>query len=130
MQGKATVHHQWLHPMFAAFPAGCFGGALISDVVSSRGDASFWPYLTLWFIAFGVIGSLATAISGFTDYLTTPVPAAGKRTAAILATLTLAVLACYVAAFILRYGSPTSPLGHLLTCVGLGMFIASGWLGG
>jgi len=116
--------------MFVGFPIGFFGAVLVSDIISIRGNPAFWPHVSLWLIAFGVVGALIAAIFGFTDYFTAPMTTAVKRTATTHMILNLTVVVLYAAAFFVRYGNPISPLGYLLTYVGLAVLIASGWYGG
>lgn len=130
MQGKATVLGHPIHPMLVSFPIGLFGGVLVSDVISIWGDKTFWPELSLWLIAFGVVAALLAAVFGFTDYLTAPMPPATKRIATTHMVLNLVVVAFYIAAFAVRYSAPVSPLGYVLTYVALGVLVASGWYGG
>jgi uncharacterized membrane protein len=130
MQGKATLAEHPLHPMFVGFPIGFFGAVLVSDVISIWGNPAFWPHMSLWLIAFGVIGALVAAVFGFIDYFTAPMSAAAKRTATTHMILNLIVVAFYVAAFFVRYANPVSALGYVLTYVGLGILVVSGWYGG
>lgn len=130
MQGKATIANHPIHPMLVAFPIGFFGGTLVSDIVSIWGDKAFWPTMSLWLIAFGVIGALLAAVFGFTDYLTAPMSAPVKKTATTHMVLNLIVVACYVIAFLLRYGDHMSTIGYVATYVGLALLVASGWFGG
>lgn len=130
MQGKATLAGHPLHPMFVAFPIGFFGGVLVSDIISIWGNPAFWPHMSVWLIAFGVIGALVAAVFGFTDYLTAPMSGAAKSTATKHMILNLIVVALYIAAFFVRLADPTSTLGYVLTYVGLGTLLVSGWYGG
>jgi uncharacterized membrane protein len=130
MQGKATIAGHPIHPMLVAFPIGFFGGVLVSDVISIWGNPAFWPRMSVWLIAFGVIGALIAALFGYIDYFTAPMSPAVKRTATTHMILNLVVVACYVAAFFVRNGNPISTLGYVLTYVGLGILAVSGWYGG
>jgi uncharacterized membrane protein len=86
--------------------------------------------MSVWLIAFGVIGALVAALFGFIDYFTAPMSRAAKRTATTHMVLNLIVVAFYVAAFFVRYNDAVSTLGYVLTYVGLGILIVSGWYGG
>lgn len=130
MQGKATVAKHPIHPMLVGFPIGLFGGVLVSDVISIWGDRAFWSHMSLWLIAFGVVGALVAALFGFIDYFSAPMSPEAKRAATTHMILNLLVVVCYAAAFAVRYGDPTSTLGYVLTYVGLAFLAASGWYGG
>jgi uncharacterized membrane protein len=130
MQGKATIADHPIHAMLVGFPIGFFGAVLVSDIISIWGNHAFWPMVATYLIAFGVIGALVAAVFGFTDYFTAPMSAAVKRTATTHMILNLIVVACEVAAFFVRLPNPTSTLGYVLTYVGIGLLLASGWYGG
>jgi uncharacterized membrane protein len=130
MQGKATLADHPIHPMLVGFPIGFFGAVLVSDVISIWGNPAFWPRMSVWLIAFGVIGALVAALFGFVDYFTAPMSREAKRTATTHMVLNLIVVAFYVAAFFVRYNNPISTLGYVLTYVGLGILVVSGWYGG
>jgi uncharacterized membrane protein len=55
---------------------------------------------------------------------------AAKKTATTHMVLNLIVVALYVAAFFVRYNDPIGTLGYVLTYVGLGILVVSGWYGG
>lgn len=130
MQGKATFADHPIHPMLVGFPIGFFGAVLVSDVISIWGNPAFWPQVSTWLIAFGVVGALLAAVFGFIDYFTAPMSAATKRSATTHMILNLIVVVLYAAAFYVRYGNPTSTLGYVLTYVGLATLVVSGWYGG
>jgi uncharacterized membrane protein len=130
MQGKATLADHPIHPMLVGFPIGFFGAVLVSDVISIWGNTAFWAQMSTWLIAFGVVGALLAAVFGFVDYFTAPMSPAAKRTATTHMVLNLIVVAFYVAAFFVRYNNATSTLGYVLTYIGLGILVVSGWYGG
>jgi uncharacterized membrane protein len=130
MQGKATIADHPVHAMLVGFPIGFFGAVLVSDIISIWGNHAFWPLMATYLIAFGVIGALVAAMFGFIDYFTAPMSAAIHRTATTHMILNLTVVAFEIAAFFVRIGNPTSVLGYVLTYIGIGVLLASGWYGG
>lgn len=130
MQGKAVLANHPIHPMLVALPIGLFVGAAVSDIISIWGDPAFWPVMSVWLIAFGVVGALLAAIFGFIDYFTAPMGATTKKTATTHMVLNLLVVALYIAAFFVRLHAPVSTLGYILSFVGLGILVVSGWFGG
>ena len=130
MQGKATLANHPIHPMLVAFPIGFFGAVLVSDVISIWAGRLFWPVMSTYLIAFGVIAALVAAVFGFIDYFTAPMPAAVKRTATTHMVLNLAVVVLYAAAFFVRNANGSSALGYVLTYIGLAVLVTSGWYGG
>jgi uncharacterized membrane protein len=130
MQGKATIGEHPVHAMLVGFPIGFFGAVLVSDIISIWGNHAFWPLVATYSIAFGVVGALLAAIFGFIDYFTAPMSAAIKRTATTHMILNLFVVVCEIAAFFVRLANPMSVLGYVLTYVGIGTLLVSGWYGG
>ncbi|HEV2260928.1 MAG TPA: DUF2231 domain-containing protein [Candidatus Rubrimentiphilum sp.] len=129
MQGKATLGGHPVHPMFVPFPIGFFTGAVICDVISIWGNP-FWPRMAVWLIAFGVIAALIAALFGFIEYFTAPMSEPAKKTATTHMLLNLALVVLYLIAFIVRNPNPTSTLGYVLSFVGWGLLVISGWYGG
>jgi uncharacterized membrane protein len=130
MQGKATIAGHPIHPMLVAFPIGFFAGAVISDIITFLGHPDFWPRMSVALIAFGIIAALVAALFGFVDYFTAPMPPPAKQTATTHMILNLLVVVIYIIALWLRWANPTSGIGYVLTFVGLGFLVVSGWYGG
>jgi len=130
MQGKATFFGHPIHPVLVPFPVAFFSGALISDIVSHWGDATFWPRLSVVLIGFGIIGALAAAIFGFVDYMTAPLSHEARATATRHLMLMLVTVLIFIVAFFVRLGSATSSLGYVLTVVGVIVLGLGGNLGG
>lgn len=135
MQGKATLRGHPIHPMLIPFPIAFFVGALISDIISHWGDASFWPRMSLVLIGFGIISALIAALFGFIDYRTAPMTDDAKRMATIhmilnLLTVAIFAVAIFAVAFYLRLGNATSVAGYVLTVLGVIILSAAGYLGG
>lgn len=130
MQGKAVIGNHPIHPMLVALPIGFFVGAAVSDIISIWGNPAFWPVMSRWLIAFGVIGALLAALFGFIDYFTAPMSNVTKRTATTHMGLNLIVVVIYAASFFVRLNAPTATLGYIFSFLGLGILAVSGWYGG
>jgi uncharacterized membrane protein len=116
--------------MFVAFPIGFFAGAVISDIITFLGHPDFWPRMSVALIAFGIIAALLAALFGFIDYFTAPMSPPVKKTATTHMILNLLVVVIYIVALIVRWSSPISTIGYVLTFVGLAFLVVSGWYGG
>ena len=130
MQGKATLNGHPIHPSLVPFPIAFFTGALICDIVSHWGDATFWPRMSLVLIGFGIIGALAAAIFGFVDYLSAPLSPEAKNTATTHMILNLVTVVIFAIAFYIRLGDVTATAGYVFTVLGVIVLTAGGYLGG
>jgi uncharacterized membrane protein len=129
MQGKATIGGHPIHPMLIPFPIAFFVGALVCDIISIWNGALNWAQISELMIGFGIIGGLAAAIFGFTDYVTAPMSPEAKTTATNHMILNLLTVAIFICAFVVRFNHPT-PAGYWLTAIGDAVLLCSGYLGG
>ncbi|HZZ00380.1 MAG TPA: DUF2231 domain-containing protein [Candidatus Baltobacteraceae bacterium] len=130
MQGKATIAGHPVHPMLVTFPIGSYVAAVIADVVYITGGSSFWGTMSMWLIAFGLAGSLLASFFGFVDYLSAPMSDDARKVANLHATLNAGTFIVFGVAFAVRYFSPQSAWGHVVTAVGICLLAAAGILGG
>ncbi len=130
MQGKATFGGHPIHPTLIPFPIGFFVGALVCDIISHWGDATFWPRAAVVMIGFGIVGALLAAVFGLIDYLTIPMSREGKSWATWHMILNLVTVAIFVVAFLVRWGDATATLGYVLTVAGVVVLMIAGYLGG
>lgn len=129
-QGKATIARHPIHPMLVVFPIGFFVGSIACDIIYGATQTPFWYFMATWLIAFGVIGGLLAALSGFTDYFTARFTAVAKRTATLHLLVNLGLVVLYIVNFFLRLHNPGLTTGYLLSIIGLAALLYSGWLGG
>jgi uncharacterized membrane protein len=130
MQGKATIAGHPIHPPLVAIPIGCFGAAVISDIVSIWTNHGFLATMSTWLIGFGVCGSLVAGLFGFVDYVSAPMTMRAKRTASWHALLNVALIIVFGTALAVRAEFPSSVAGYTLTIFGIAILSVSGWLGG
>ena len=130
MQGKATVMGHPIHPMLIPFPIAFFTGALVCDIISHWGDATFWPRMAVVLVGLGIIGALVAAIFGFIDYLSAPMSADAKKTASSHMVINLIAVVIFVVDYFIRSANATATLGYVLTTLGVVVLSAGGALGG
>jgi uncharacterized membrane protein/nitrite reductase/ring-hydroxylating ferredoxin subunit len=134
LQGKPFRHP--LHPALVHFPIGLFLLSLLLDIVSYFGilpndlfRASFYAMVA------GVIMGMLAVLAGFADRSGIRLDHPARKTANLHMTLNLAVLGLFTVNFFLRLGQIDStvivPLGYvLLSLLGVGIILFSGYLGG
>ena len=131
MRTPASIAGHPIHPMLVPIAIGGFVLSFAFDLIcTAKGGAAPWPTLALYTMGGGILGALAAAVPGLVDLLSLP-PGPIKKTALTHMGINLTVVALYIVNFSLRYSDPqnlTIPL--LLSFVGIGLLLVSGWLGG
>ena len=124
------------HPILVTVPIGAWVASFVFDLASRLSDEPVvFAKGALWLIGLGLVGAVAAAMLGFLDLFAIPTGTRAFRTGLLHMSLNLAVVAIYVAAFLLRRGRLEQPDGVpvgllVLSAVALGMLTVSGWLGG
>jgi uncharacterized membrane protein len=130
MQGKLTFKDHPIHPMLVPFPIAFWVGSLIADIAYFVTDNDFWTSMGTVLIGFGIIGALLAAVFGVIDYLTTPMPQKVKRTATMHMLLNVGITTLYAINLSLRYQTPETATGYVLSVIAIVALLYSGWLGG
>jgi uncharacterized membrane protein len=124
------------HPILVTVPIGAWVASFVFDLASRLSDEPVvFAKGALWLIGLGLVGAAAAAMLGFLDLFAIPTGTRAFRTGLLHMSLNLAVVAIYVAAFLLRRGRLEQPDGVpvgllVLSAVALGVLTVSGWLGG
>lgn len=132
LQGK-PLHHP-LHPALVHFPIGLFILSFILDLVSYLDASNGVVRASFYAMSFGIVGALLAALAGFADWSEIRLDHPAKKTANIHLTLNLSATALFGINLFLRMrqlDQATTPLiAMLLSFVGVGMILVSGYLGG
>jgi nitrite reductase/ring-hydroxylating ferredoxin subunit/uncharacterized membrane protein len=133
LQGKPFRHP--LHPALVHFPIGLFILSLILDLVSYVWDASNDVVRAAFYaMAFGIVGALLAALAGLADWTDIRLDHPAKKTANIHMTLNLTAIALFGINLFLRAGQLdldiTPLIAMLLSFLGVGILLISGYLGG
>ncbi|MDQ2691254.1 MAG: Rieske 2Fe-2S domain-containing protein [Chloroflexota bacterium] len=133
LQGKPFRHP--LHPALVHFPIGLFILALLMDVLSYLGVGSGeLPRASFYALAGGLVLGLLAAVAGLADRSDIRRDHPARKTANIHMTLNLIALGLFAVNLWLRLGE-TQPAGIslldvLLSSLGVGVLLVSGYLGG
>lgn len=133
LQGKPLRHP--LHPALVHFPIGLFILSLVFDLASYLWDASNASMRAAFYaMGFGIVGALLAALAGFADWSDILLDHPARKTANIHMTLNLTAVALFGINFFLRTRqldvSQAPLLNLLLSFVGVGIILVSGYLGG
>ena len=133
LQGKPFRHP--LHPALVHFPIGLFLLSLLLDLASYLWDASNAVVRTsMYAMALGLVGAVLAALAGFADWSDIRRDHPAKKTANIHMTLNLSATTLFAVNLFLRMGqldaAPTPFIPLLLSFIGVGIILVSGYLGG
>jgi len=129
MRTPASIAGHPIHPMLVSIPIGLWIFSLVSDLIFRfYAPTEAWNTVALYTLIGGIVGALLAALPGFVDLLS--LPAGPQKTALIHMGINLTVVALYVVNAWLRLqgGGGQTPL--LLSVLGIGLLVVSGWLGG
>ncbi len=129
MQGKATFRGHPIHLMLVSFPVAFWSGAVATDIIGARSPDPFWFRMSVTLIAMGLLGGVAAAIFGYVDYLTVPMSRRAKRIATTHFVASLATLAVYGLAFVLRRTDAASLPGIIASYAGAVVLFFGGYFG-
>jgi uncharacterized membrane protein len=130
MASPVRVAGHPLHPILVAFPIALWVFSLVADLVHASGGSPIWNDLAFYTMAGGLVGALLAALPGFLDYRTLR-ERDTRRLGATHMAINLVVVALYALNLWLRTGSPAGAvLPVVLSVVGVGLLLVSGWLGG
>jgi uncharacterized membrane protein len=132
MEARARLFGHPIHQVLIVFPLGLLATAVIFDVISLVAGNGYWSEIAYWMVAAGIIGGLAAAPFGFIDWTKIPAGTRAKRVGLLHGVGNVAVVLLFVASWLLRRDDPRAPetLALLLSFVGAGLSLLTGWLGG
>ncbi|HTL25562.1 MAG TPA: DUF2231 domain-containing protein [Burkholderiales bacterium] len=130
MASKASIAGHPIHPMLVPIPIGLFVFALVADCASRvEGASAAWPEVALYCIGGGIVGALLAAPFGLIDLLSLDDERA-KKVGITHMVINLTVVALFIINFILRIQGAADTTPFILTLIGIGLLLVSGWLGG
>jgi len=131
---KDFLHGTWLghplHPVLTDVPVGAWTVAAVLDVAEAAGNGRSWAPPARradQAIAVGVVGAVAAAVAGMTDWQHTA--GSPRRTGLVHAVLNSVALGMYAGSLALRRRG-RRPAGRGLALAGFGVMLASAYLGG
>lgn len=129
---KDFLHGTWLghplHPVLTDIPVGAWTAAAVFDLAEATGNGRAGrPRRADGAIAVGVVGAVAAALAGVTDWQHTS--GGPRRTGLVHAALNSVALGMYVGSLALRRGGRRAA-GRRLALAGFGVMLASAYLGG
>jgi uncharacterized membrane protein len=131
MRTPASIAGHPIHPMLVPIAIGGFILSFVFDVVRlASGSPEPWASAAYCTMIGGIVGALCAAIPGFIDLLSLPAGTT-RKVGLTHMTINLTVVVLFIVNAWMRHLEPAvtgTPI--LLSAVGLGLLVVSGWLGG
>lgn len=131
MSSPASFKGHPLHPIIIPLPIGLWIFSLISDLIFKFGYGGLvWDDVAFYTLAGGIVGALLAALPGLIDLLSLQNPKS-KSIGIWHMVINLLAVALYCVNFWLRmHRAPGDNLPIVLSAIGVGLIVISGWLGG
>ena len=132
MHARARLFGHPIHQMLIVFPLGLLATAVIFDVIHIVTGNPRWSEIAFWLIAAGIIGGLTAALFGLIDWLGIPANTRAKRIGLLHGGGNVVVVVLFAGSWLLRRDNPSAAetLALLLSFLGVGLAVVTGWLGG
>ena len=132
-QSTAQIAGHPLHPMLVPLPIAFLIAALLTDVAFLTTEDPFWSRASIWLIGAGIVGAIAAAATGMTDFMgSARIRSIGHAWQHAVGNSMALLLA--IVNFFLRGGENWTvgvlPFGLMLSLVTVGILAFTGWLGG
>ncbi|MGZ5138303.1 MAG: DUF2231 domain-containing protein [Burkholderiales bacterium] len=130
MRTPASIAKHPIHPMLVPIPIGLWIFSFVCDLTFVLGSGvSLWFTLSFWTMIGGLVGALLAAVPGFIDMLS--LSAQPKRLALTHLALNATIILLYAINIGTRIqGASIAGAPLILSVVGIGLLVVSGWLGG
>lgn len=130
LRATARLFGHPIRAMFAPFPAVCFIGAFVTDIVYSRSANLLWQYFSIWLITAGLILGGFAIVATIVDYVgnrrVRHIRAAGWHLGLTILIWLLSLLNAFVHS---RDGwTAVVPQGIILSGIVTVLLLVSGWL--
>ena len=132
MEARVKILGHPVHQMLIVLPLGLLVGAVLFDIVHLITGGTQWSLVSYWLIPAGILTGLLAGVFGFADYLKIPSDTRAKRIGRLHGIGNIVVLALFALSFLVRGNPADEPSGFalLLSFVGGGLSLLTGWLGG
>jgi len=133
MESKVKLFGHPVHPMLTVFPLGLLATAVVFDVLYLSTANSFFPAVSFYMIAAGIIGGLLAAIFGLIDWLALPSNSRAKYLGGWHGIGNVVIVGLFAISWLLRRANPNfipDGLALILSFVGVGLALITWWIGG
>lgn len=121
-----------VHQVLIVFPVGLLVAAVVFELIAlASGSAQFWT-VAYWLIAGGLVGGAVAAIFGLMDWRHIPSRTRANRLGILHGVGNATVLVLFALSWWMRAAPDHVPSANalLLSFIGAGLLLVTGWLGG
>jgi uncharacterized membrane protein len=131
MRSHVEVFGHSLHQMLIVFPLGLLATSVVFDLLALGMHEGSLSVAAYWMLTAGIVGALLAAPFGFIDWLHIPEGTRAKRVGAMHGGGNVLVLLLFAGSWFLRTrGMPAPAIALVLSLLGAGIAVVTGWLGG
>jgi uncharacterized membrane protein len=132
MESRAKLFGHAIHPILIVFPLGLLSTGVVFDLLAMVLDNPSLAGVAYWMIAAGIIGGIVAAPFGWIDWFAIPANTRAKFVGLWHGLINVGVLLLFIISWWLRRDVPDAPgmLSLILSWLGIGLALISGWLGG
>ena len=132
MESRAKLFGHAIHPVLIVFPLGLLATGVVFDIIYLIWGNPTMATVAYWMIVGGLIGGILAAPFGTIDWLAIPSGTRAKTIGAVHGLGNVVVLLLFAVSWWLRFDAPARPemLASMLSIVGAGLALFTGWLGG
>lgn len=132
MEARVKLLGHPVHQMLVVLPLGLLTGVVLFDVLYLIMGGDELRVVSYWLIPAGVLTGLLAAVFGFADWTKIPAGTRAKRIGMVHGGGNVVVVTLFALSWFLRGDAATQPptLAYVLSFVGGGLAMFTGWLGG
>jgi uncharacterized membrane protein len=132
MEARAKILGHPIHQMLIVFPLGLLGMSLFFDLIAMIWEVPALHSASYYMIAAGIITGLVAAVFGLIDFLGIPDGTRAKRVGLAHGAGNVVVVVLFIVSWFLRREAISDPsvLAVLVSAIGVGIALVTGWLGG
>jgi len=121
-----------VHQMLIVFPLGLLATSVAFDLAALAANDPRFAEVAFWMIAAGILGGLVAAVFGLLDWLAIPSGTRAKSVGAWHGLGNLIVMVLFAVSWYVRLNAEhrVDTAAFVLSLVGVGLALVTGWLGG
>jgi uncharacterized membrane protein len=133
LESRLKLFGHPVHPVLIVFPLGLLSAAVVFDILYLVVGTEYFPAVSYWNIALGVLGGLLAAVFGLIDWLAIPGGTRARSVGLLHGVGNVVVTALFAVSWLLRRDNPDyapDTFALVLSFAGILLALVTGWLGG
>ncbi len=132
MESKVRSMGHSIHPMLVNYPIALLTTSAVFDIIHWITGNGYWSEIAFWLIAVGLIGGILAAVVGTIDWIAIPSGTRAKSVGLWHGGGNYLILLLLLGSWLIRLHAPGNPsiAAYILSFLGAGLVMITGWLGG